>query len=214
MTTTPQTASGPALSLKESIWLACKQKNCCYTAMVVPTGRDIWRIVRTLEAPPWSFLVYFRTPRPYRDAFLLDRNGPPYRLMLAKQPSRRTKEPAPCIFLLRTREGYHRCGLGELRPMVCQTFPVDMTDGILRIQGDTGCTCRAWALTDLGLARERALVEQRQADGEEYCAIVARWNEQVEAAPPGTIFEIGDFCDYLLAAYDQLAAQASAGGAA
>lgn len=195
----------PTLTRKETIWLACKAKTCCHTAFVVPTGRDVWRIARTLDAPPLTFLLYFPSPQPRRDAFVLDHSGREFRIMLGKQASRRKQAP-PCIFLLRTRTGHHRCGLGDLRPQVCRAFPANLVDGVLCLRNDGTCACRTWALADVDIAEETALVEARQRDGDEYCAIVAQWNAAVAAGPPDTSRTFGDFCTYLLEAYDQIAA--------
>ena len=195
----------PALTRKEAAWLACRQKTCCYTAFVVPSGRDVWRIARALDSPPWAFLVYFQAPAPRGDAFLLAPGGPAFRLALAKGATRRTKAPPPCIFLLHTRDGSHRCGLGALRPLTCRAFPVDLVSGVLCVQPDADCTCRHWALPDVDIAEETALVQARQADFAEYCAVVARWNARVAAAPPETPFTFFDYCTYLLSAYDSVA---------
>jgi Fe-S-cluster containining protein len=194
----------PELSRKEAIWLACKAKSCCYTPVVVPTGRDVWRIARVLETPLPSFLLYFPTPRPRRDAFALDHSGQDFRIALGKAPSRRKSAP-PCIFLLRTRGGHHRCGLGDLRPLVCRAFPADLMDGVLSLSNDGRCVCHTWALAEVDIDQETALVEARQRDAEEYCAIVARWNARVGAAPDGASFTFVDYCDFLLETYDAIA---------
>ena len=196
----------PTLTRKEATWLACKEKTCCHTPFVIPTGRDIWRIARALDTPPWAFLVYFQAPQPRRDAFRLDGTGATFRLALAKQAPRGKKRPPPCIFLLRTRHGYQRCGLGEGRPLVCRAFPADLVAGVLTMQSHAGCTCRQWALPDVDIAEETALVAARQRDAEEYCAVVARWNAQVAAAPSDRTVTFFDYCDFLLAAYDAIAA--------
>jgi hypothetical protein len=209
----PDDVSSPAHSRKEAIWLACKPKTCCYTPFVIPSGRDVWRLARTLEAPPWSFLIYFPMPQARRDAFALDHSGRRFRLALAKRASRRTKTPPPCIFLLRTRGGAHRCGLGDLRPLVCKSFPMEIVDGIVGIQTPTGCTCRQWGLADVAVAEERPLVEARQADSEEYCTVVARWNERVAAAPAEARFDFFDYCAFLMAAYDEMDQRAAPGAA-
>jgi Fe-S-cluster containining protein len=195
---------------KEAIWLACKRKTCCHTAVVIPTGRDVWRIARMLETPPWAFLIYFPAPTPRRDAFLLDHSGMQFRLAFAKRPSRHTKTPPPCIFLMRTREGHHRCGLGDLRPLVCKTFPAEMVDGVLCMRPDAGCTCRSWSLADVDLGTEMALIHARQRDAEEYCAVVAEWNARVLAAPQDARFDFRDWCDFLLGAYDAIDARQEA----
>jgi hypothetical protein len=194
----------PEPSRKEAIWLACKEKSCCYNAVVIPTGRDIWRIARSLDAPPWSFLIYFPSREPRRDAFSLDRSGRTFRLALAKGTTRRKKTPPPCIFLMRTRAGFHRCGLGDLRPAVCHVFPAETVDGILCVRPDAGCTCRPWSLADMDFGEEWERIETRQAEGEEYCRVVGRWNERVGAAAEGSSFTFLDFCTYLLETYDEL----------
>jgi Fe-S-cluster containining protein len=196
----------PTLSRKEAIWLACKRKTCCHTAVVIPTGRDVWRIARTLDVPPWSFLVFFPSPTPRRDAFLLDRSGRQFRLAFGKRATRHTKTPPPCIFLLRTAQGHHRCGLGALRPLVCKTFPATLADDVLSVRDGAECTCRDWSLADVDSAEERALIAERQADAEEYCTFVARWNARVLSGPADVRIDFPTYCAHLLAAYDAIAA--------
>jgi hypothetical protein len=60
------------------------------------------------------------------------------------------------------------------------------------------------------VAEETALVGRRQAEGEEYCGVVARWNAEVAASPDGASFDVGAYCAFLLAAYDAVAAGADA----
>ncbi len=195
------------VSRKEQIWLACKPKTCCYVATVIPTGRDVWRISRALDAPPWTFVTFFESPTARRDAFVLDASGRHFRLALAKQPSRRRKTPAPCIFLMKTNNGLHRCGLGALRPMSCQAFPSEMSaGGIVGVNG-LGCTCRSWNLTDVDIDVERALVGNRLRDADEYAEVVGRWNDRVAAEAPPKPIAFSSYCDYLLEAYDALGAE-------
>ncbi len=207
----PLASAPPALTRKEVLWLSCKEKVCCIVPTVVPTGYDVWRIARALDVPPWSFLIYFRTLVPARDAFALDATGPQFRLALAKQGgfiARRPKRP-PCIFLLRLRDGSRRCGLGDLRPLVCRSFPAEVQRGVVTLRQDGGCTCRHWTLADVEIEEERALVERRQVEAERYCAVVAEWNARVAAAPPGAGFDFLDYCRYLMETYDALAVPAS-----
>jgi Fe-S-cluster containining protein len=188
---------------KEAIWLACKEKACCYASVVIPTGQDIWRIARTLDTPPWSFLIYFHSPQPRRDAFHLDHSGRQFRVALAKGKTRRKKTPAPCIFLLRTRDGSHRCGLGDLRPGVCRTFPSEVVEGVVCTRPDSGCACREWTLLDVDVAEELEALAERQEDVDAYCGVVSAWNAQVAAAPTNTSFDFLEFCEFVLAAYDR-----------
>ena len=198
----------PALSQKEAIWLACKAKRCCSLSIVVPTGRDVWRIARTLDVPPAAFLRCLPATQPRRDAFMLDGSGQTYRAVLDKRRSRRSTS-MPCVFLLRTRSGHHRCGLGDLRPLVCRAFPAELDEGVLCLTNDGRCSCRTWSLADVDIAEEVKLVETRQRDAEEYCAIVGRWNARVKAGPTGVSYGFDEYCAYLLEAYDALPAGAA-----
>ena len=203
------TAPTETIGKKEAIWLACKPKTCCYTAFVIPTGRDVWRICRALNTTPWSFLIYFKAPRPGGDSFVLDKSGQHYRIALTKKPSRRKKTPPPCIFLLRTRNGYHRCGLGDLRPQVCHSFPSKLVSDVLCMNNDAGCTCRKWALADVDIAEETALVKTHQVDFLEYGQVVAHWNDMVASASEDESFTFFDFCNFMLEAYDEIEAAAT-----
>src|SRR4051812_40494295 len=146
------------INQKEATWLACKPKTCCYNAFVLVSGRDVWRISRALGTAPWTFLIYFQSQEWRPDTFILDKTGRQFRLALTKQPaSKRRKSPPPCIFLMKTRNGHHRCGLGDLRPQVCKTFPIENVGGVLCIPGKTGCTCRTWSLADVDLREEAPL---------------------------------------------------------
>lgn len=193
---------------KELAWLSCKPKTCCHNAFVIVSGRDIWRISRTLGTPPWSYLIYFQSPEWRPDAFILDRSERYFRLALTKQPAgKRRKSPPPCIFLMRTRNGHHRCGLGDLRPQACKTFPVEKINGVLAIPYATGCTCRAWSLADVNLQEEAAFVEERERDLSEYYSLVAEWNSMVMSAPQEAEISLFDYCNFLLRAYDEMEAQ-------
>lgn len=191
-------------SRKEEIWLACKSKTCCYVATVIPTGRDVWRISRALDAPPWTFLKFFEATSPRRDAFALDGSERRFRIALAKQPSRRRKTPAPCIFLMKTNAEHHRCGLGSLRPMSCRTFPSELSVGGIVGVSAPGCTCRDWNLTDVDIDVERELVETRLRDAAEYAAVVERWNDRVSSEASAEPLEFPSYCEYLLETYDAI----------
>jgi Fe-S-cluster containining protein len=192
--------------VREAVWLGCRDKTCCYAALVVPTGYDAWRIARALDAPPWSFLMYFKSPAPRRDAFALDRSGRRFRLALAKSQMLRREEQPGCTFLIRTRTGEHRCGLGDLRPTGCRVFPLELTEGLVRVQAGHGCTCRSWSLADVDTAAERQLLEARVRESEAYCDVVRAWNASVHGGDPGIDFSFVQYCEYLLATYDRMAA--------
>jgi len=198
---------------KEAIWIACREKTCCYAPVVIPGGHDIWRISRSLLVQPTSFLVYFRTGQPRRDAFHLDHSGREFRLALAKGPTRRTKTAPPCVFLMKTRDGSHRCSLGDLRPAVCRTFPAEVVDGVVCVRPDAGCACRGWNLSDMDLDEEWSDLTERQSDLETYCAIVDKWNSLVADAPSGALFVFEQFCPHVLKEYDAREQSSNAGTA-
>lgn len=200
-------------SRKEEIWLFCKTKTCCQQAIVVPTGRDVWRIARALQAPPWTFLRYFQSPTPRPDGFILDRSGRQFRLALARQAGTRAGKLPPCIFLMRTRDGSRRCGLGALRPQVCHTFPLEVANGVVCVSPNHGCTCRRWSLADVDLPTEDALLETRLADAAEYHEVVAHWNARISDAGDEGAADFVTYCTYLLDVYDQIAGHDGAGRA-
>src|SRR2546425_854710 len=159
---------------RELLWLACRQKTCCHGARVIVTGRDVWRIATTLEAAPWDFTRYAPAQAGAPDAFRLEPEGQAYQVVLAKR-GRVTSRGAPCIFLWKVGDGHAQCGLGATRPLVCQTYPAAMADGLLRAEG-TGCTCRRWSVLDLDHDRGRALLDAAQGELAEECGVVAAWD--------------------------------------
>ena len=188
---------------KEAIWMTCKQKSCCH-ATVVLTGRDVWRIARGLGVPPHAFVMVFPSQVARRDAFALDQSERRFRLALAHKLTKRTVSASPCIFLLRTRQRHHRCSLGPLRPLLCQSYPSQVMDGVLSLQPND-CTCGRWSLAEVDMAAERALVSARQAEAEEYCDIVSAWNARIPGNLDDARAAFGAYCDYLLRTYDDRA---------
>ena len=61
----------------------------------------------------------------------------------------------------------------------------------------------------MNIAEETALVEARQADTEEYCAVDARWNARVVSAPADSSSDFFTYCEFLLEEYDELAIRAA-----
>jgi Fe-S-cluster containining protein len=189
-------------TLREILWLTCKQKRCCYSSLVLVTGRDVARIAGALHTQPATFLIYFSSPQPTHDSFYLAPEGVPYRLALAKGASARKNTSPPCIFLVRTRDKHHRCGLGDLRPMTCQTFPLETAGGQVYVTEETGCTCRAWNLADSELADERPMLARRVDEYAEYCAMLQGWNGMVAQLDEGVSLQFEHFCAYLMRWYE------------
>jgi len=197
-----------SVSLKEVLWLSCRQKACCSHYSVAPTGADLWRISEALQLPPWSFTRYTDATPGGSAAFALNASAARYQVVLAKRVTE--PHPPPCTFLLRLPDGHAQCGLGELRPSVCRAFPAVLVRGIVCVGENAGCTCRTWAASAFDEQRERELLERLEAERAEYAETVADWNERVTQDSDGerTYFE---FCDHLMNVYAKK--PASVGGA-
>jgi Fe-S-cluster containining protein len=186
------------LAPREHICLACKSKPCCSYYTVMPTGRDVWRIVRAMHLQPADFLRTCEMPEAAPGRFLLATGAPYHTLILAKRP---LPPPlaAPCVFLVRTNDGHARCGLGELRPAKCQTYPVTLEgDRVGLINDPEGCV-RSWSLADIDIREERGRLGEAQAEEEEYHAIVQAWNRRVLEGGRERSFQ--EYCAYLLNQY-------------
>jgi len=170
---------------------------------VAPTGRDLWRLAETLDVPIWAFTVYTDAPADAADAFALDTSDRRFRVVLAKRPDEELgeQESAPCVFLWRLRDGHAQCGLGGLRPMVCQTYPSILQDGLLCMGESSGCSCHAWALSHLDGEQETRLLERLAGERAEYAAVLRAWNARIAQTFVGRAPDYVEFCDYLTAAY-------------
>src|SRR5579859_3409360 len=85
-------------STKELLWLGCRQKTCCHGTRVIVSGKDVWRIARTLDVRPWDFTVYCDALEGAIDGFQLAPNGPLYQTVLSKR-GKVGPRGAPCFFL-------------------------------------------------------------------------------------------------------------------
>jgi hypothetical protein len=191
------------MSLKESLWLSCREKHCCYSSVVIPTGHDIWRIARQVGLPPTSFLVYFKVQTIHPDCFKLDHSGQLFRLAFEKRAIDEIR-PGPCVFLNQTLNGSHICSLGELRPLVCKSFPVELHDNLVVISPECDCTCRRWSLCDINLREERERLQRLSEGANEYHSIVAKWNRLVSETPSSLSADFAQYCSYLIQTYDSM----------
>jgi len=190
------------LSLKESLWLSCGAKTCCSYYTVYPTGFDIWRISQELQVAPWTFTRAVAAEAA-PDAFALDGSERRFRLALQKV-TKGSRGLAPCVFLLRLNGGTARCGLGEMRPAPCQSFPSLMVDGRVYVRNDGGCSCRTWSLAEIDVQRESDLLASEQKAQETYCRVIANWNQFAVRYPSDSALDYRDFCRFLLDIYTEL----------
>lgn len=192
------------MTSKEERWLTCAQKRCCWTTIVYPTGADIHRIATALFVPPWHFTAPLSAPDDAPDGFALDRSKRRYRAALAKGAPLRDGA-APCVFLIATQDGTARCGLGDLRPGPCKSFPSYLIDGELAVAQGV-CTCREWSVDDIDdPAREKALLMAEADERATYARVIQNWNAFVADNRDDDVYEYADFCRYLLDAYAQMA---------
>ncbi len=181
-------------------WLECREKSCCSSLLVLVTGDDVARIARRLGVAPWEFTLPVDASPEDAMGFALDRTDRRYRLALARV--RLDDAPAACTFLIRAKGGAARCGLGELRPAPCRSYPAQIVDGAIAFAIDR-CTCdwsqigaRDGSSDDLALLRaeERArAIEARLAEA---------WNAFVLTLEPSSLpLAHRDYCRHLLDRY-------------
>jgi Fe-S-cluster containining protein len=187
--------SGAPRTARELACLSCREKICCSHYIVSVTGHDIWRIMRALQIAPADFLRYIELAGEAPGLFQLAPDGPFCQLVLAK---RELPEPlpSPCVFLLRTRDGQALCGLDDLRPGQCQSYPVFQDRDEIRLINDPQGCVRTWSHDDLDLPRERPRL-QRLADQEAHHRdVVAAWNQRMRQ--DGRARSFNEFCSYLV----------------
>lgn len=152
-----------------------------------------------LRVEPWAFTTAVPAENTGPDSFALDHSGRRYRLALNRATSQSRPQPT-CVFLFRVPGGAARCGLGEDRPMPCKTFPCELIEGEVRV-ASAACSCGPWALDDVDVEAERALLDAEGAMRTRYQGVVARWNEYVERLDVKEPLTHRDFCVFLLSAY-------------
>jgi hypothetical protein len=182
-------------------WLACPRKDCCSFSYICVSGDDVARIARTMALEPWTFTVAIAAPDDADDGFLLAAAGPRLRLALARVSFEADGRGAQCAFLASLSDGSARCGLGELRPAACLTFPARVDGGAVVLDA-AGCSCD-WSgvpLEDPELERNLAAMAEAR---ERYAGVVGRWNAFVRASSFAEPLEVRDFGRFLLDAYGQ-----------
>jgi len=196
--TPDQDFTSQQLSTKELLWLGCRDKTCCHTTRVIVTGLDLWRISRNLMLAPWNFVVYAEAMPEAADAFQLKAGGPGYQVLLAKR-GKVGPQGAPCIFLWKLADHHAQCGLGSLRPSICQAYPSVLIDDVLCVDS-RACSCRRWSTQDVDIEAETQRLNAVLGEAQEYAEIVAEWNARLEPGASERTFR--EFCAAILDAYD------------
>ena len=170
-------------SRREYAWLSCRAKACCARGADV-TDADIARIATGLALDPINVVA----TEPAVD-------GDPVAVALG--PTRRVRlhlvtTTTGCVFLLRTRSGAGRCGLGDLAPAACRIFPADPCRPEPAVRPEPGCTCRRWTETDVA----DAPVVRANQELTAWRELIARWNAYAVEVAEG--LELDDFLRYVL----------------
>jgi Fe-S-cluster containining protein len=186
-------------SVKELLWLSCREKTCCHTTKVILTGKDLWRISQMLELMPWDFTLYCDAEPGAVDGFQLTAEGTFYQVILAKRQDV-SQQGHPCIFLWKLADGHAQCGLGDLRPMTCQSYPTVRHDDLLWVDG-RACTCRRWSPVDVNPWQEMPRLATLLQETSDYQEIVAAWNQRV--VQEAREFTYQEYCTYLLHVYQE-----------
>ncbi len=180
-----------AFSAHELRWLGCREKSCCSTYSVMPTGADLWRISRSLELQVWEFTRFADAEPGGAGSFALDADGPRFQVVLARRAA-----DGPCLFLLRLPDGHAQCALGKLRPTVCEAYPAVLDGGKARVGDHAGCTCGPWTQASLDDADELERLRRLERERREHYEMVAEWNAFVAADPDHRDYP--EFCDFLI----------------
>ena len=186
----------PEPHLAEILWQHCAVKRCCCVRTVLPTGADIWRIATDLRVSPESFLR--PVPAPSAHGFALDHAQPLIYPALARRTL--SSQSAPCVFLLQFGDQASRCGINNLRPLPCQSFPAVGVAGQIDVDTAPGCTCRSWSLAEIDREYASALLQQEAEERERYHEAMRAWNGAVALTKRRYTFS--NVCQYVLEAYE------------
>jgi Fe-S-cluster containining protein len=182
---------------RAALCAACHVKRCCFHYTVAATGRDVWRILRALQIPARDFLACRAVDEATPAAFELQANGARYLMVLSRHE---LPQPlaSPCVFLVRTNDEKALCGLGELRPGPCQTYPVMLKGDVIALVNDPQGCVRTWSYRDIDMD-ERRRIRRVLAEEEEYRALVQEWNAELRQQGGERSFD--EFLSYLVNRY-------------
>lgn len=168
----------------------CPTARCCVVFDPEMTGADLHRLVRGLHLAPGDVaeLRPVRIDEGEGDAIVLAPGcGWELRLRrttLARAPGAPPAEACGCLVSL--APDVHRCGVYAHRPMVCRTFPSDLTPfGVMVGNPEGVCPPGSWSQARADLGGLHRLHRRAAAERELHRAFVARWNE----APPAETFD-------------------------
>lgn len=183
----------------------CAACGACCRAYIVPVcGHDVWRICRGQHLSPEQFLIPCPQEQPEGDGFRLEREGKTYALALDKQG--RLVKTQPCVFLVDLPGGGGKCGIYADRPIVCQTYPMSLMQGVVFERTKTQCPPGSWSPHAPKDPVWRTRLQRLHLRYDVYAEVVARWNARVELDTTGAVLTFFEYFGYVLNVYDRLTA--------
>ncbi len=188
----------PTLSIvpnRSAICLSCQEKPCCSYYTVTVTTHDLLRITTTMQLAASDVLTCQPAAEDDKSGFLLGPGGAKHAIALAKRDLV-DETVSPCLFLLRTNDHHAICGLGDLRPAQCKTFPAYLSGGLVALAHNPPGCVRAWSYGDIDVEEQQRELARACAEAAAHEALVERWNEQVRADGRERLFE--EFCAFAI----------------
>ncbi|MCX4703061.1 hypothetical protein [Streptomyces sp. NBC_01373] len=172
-------------------WHASRTEHLCTRGARFVTGSDIVRLSRALALEPWHMTQTAPAAADDPTGIVTDGGRRRVNLRLANGPN-------GCVFLLRTSGGLGHCGLGELAPVSCRSFPAHLAEGIPPASSKPQVGSRQ--LTEEDLDQEMLARAKRDwsADRDHWFEVVKRWNALSEESESDDEPGIRDFQRYLL----------------
>ncbi len=175
---------------------------CCRSYIVPLCGYDVWRISTLQRLGPEQFVIACEQGQPGADGFLLDDGQSHYGLVLDKRGPVNPKRP--CVFLIDLAGGHSRCGIYEHRPVVCQAYPMVLSQTGVAQRRDSLCPPNSWPPAAIARPHWHLALQRQRMHIDIYHLVVACWNQRVVSRGSGTTHSLGEFFDYLMNVYDRL----------
>lgn len=179
-------ATKPAASEPEYPCVTCIAE-CCRNYLVPVTGLDVYRIYRSLGLDPGQFTAYQQLASG-KVGFRLEDSALRYTMLLAKDQQHGRASEGWCVFWLPLGKSVGRCGIYQLRPRVCRTYPARLENGTVQLP--MRCLKTTWN-ADVPGAPWQARAEREDAERRIDDIVNQRWNSFDPAAEPA-VDPIGD----------------------
>lgn len=175
---------------------------CCRSFNLVIDGFDAYRLARSLTLRILDFAeLRWAETADDEHRIVLDGNAARhYRMVLIRVPDLHPEHPLRCVFLINVGDRA-RCGVYDLRPGMCRTYPSHVSEGLVATNGGKYCPPNAWRLETMNLPYFRLQHQFKAQQRAIYHRLIEHWNNRVSAARRRTS---DDFFAYLVHCYSQL----------